>query len=128
MVLNHVTPARNLASILRSGLKVAGSHKGRPVVWLCDRRHLLWTLGHVARWKQRDPASMRIVSVECEPGAGMSSSACRSPRPRSASGTRSVWSASRVTASASPRAALWVAQMGDFSDALSARDATSNSA
>jgi len=69
MVLNHVTPARNLASILRSGLKVAGSHRGRPVVWLCDRRHLLWTLGHVARWKERDPASMRIVSVECEPGA-----------------------------------------------------------
>jgi hypothetical protein len=68
MVLYHVTPVRNLPSILRSGLKIAGSHKGRPVVWLCDRRHLLWTLGHVARWKQRDPASMRIVSVECEPG------------------------------------------------------------
>ena len=69
MVLYHVTPGRNLPSILRSGLQVAGSHKGRPVVWLCDRRHLLWTLGHVARWKQRDPASMRIVSVEYEPGA-----------------------------------------------------------
>jgi len=69
MVLYHVTPGRNLPSILRSGLEVAGSHKGRPVVWLCNQRHLLWTLGHVARWKERDPASMRILSVECEPGA-----------------------------------------------------------
>jgi hypothetical protein len=67
MTLYHVTSARNLASILRSGLQVAGSHQGRPVVWLCDRDRLLWTLGHVARWKDRDPSSMRILGVACEP-------------------------------------------------------------
>jgi hypothetical protein len=69
MTLYHVTSARHLASILRCGLRVAGSQKGRPVVWLCDRNHLLWTLGHVARWRNRDPSSMRILSVDCEPGS-----------------------------------------------------------
>jgi hypothetical protein len=69
MTLYHVTRARSLGSILRSGLRVTGSHEGRPVVWLCDGEHLLWTLHHVARWKGRAPSSMRVLSVECEPGA-----------------------------------------------------------
>jgi hypothetical protein len=69
MTLYHVTTARSLASILRGGLRVAGSHEGRPVVWLCDRARLPWTLGHVARWKGRDPSSMRVLSVACPRGA-----------------------------------------------------------
>jgi hypothetical protein len=68
MTLFHVTPAGSLASILRSGLRIAGSHEGRPVVWLCDGEHLVWTLGHVAQWKGRELSSMRILSVACEPG------------------------------------------------------------
>jgi hypothetical protein len=68
MTLFHVTPARNVASVLRSGLRATGSYEGRPVVWLCDVHSLPWTLGHVARWKDREPTSMRILSVACEPG------------------------------------------------------------
>jgi len=68
MTLYHVTRARSLRSILASGLRIMGSHEGRPVVWLCDSEHLLWTLNHVAQWKRRAPSSMRILSVECDPG------------------------------------------------------------
>jgi hypothetical protein len=68
MTLYHVTRARSLRSILASGLRIMGSHEGRPVVWLCDGEHLLWTLNHVAHWKRRAASSMRILRVECEPG------------------------------------------------------------
>ena len=68
MTLYHVTRARSLRSILASGLRIMGSHEGRPVVWLCDGEHLLWTLNHVAHWKRRAASSMRILSVACEPG------------------------------------------------------------
>ena len=69
MVLYHVTPARSLRLILREGLKTARASGPRPVIWLCDERRLRWIIDHVARCKRRDPDSMRVVRVACDPDA-----------------------------------------------------------
>jgi hypothetical protein len=69
MVLYHVTIPRNVASVLRSGLKTSHARGPKGVVWLCDREHLAWTIGHVARCKGRGPSTMRVLRVACGPDA-----------------------------------------------------------
>jgi hypothetical protein len=66
MLLYHVTPAWTVHSIAREGLKTSQSSGRRPGVWLCDGARLPWIIGHVARCKGRQPASMRILRVACD--------------------------------------------------------------
>jgi hypothetical protein len=49
MLLRHVTPSRNLASICRSGLLARKSRGKRPVVWVCCRAKTAWAALHTVK-------------------------------------------------------------------------------
>ena len=49
MRLRHATPARNLNSILRSGLLCSYSKGKRPVVWACSPAHSSAAVLHVIK-------------------------------------------------------------------------------
>jgi hypothetical protein len=49
MLLRHATPARNLASILRSGLLTRYSRGKMPAVWLCRPGKSSWAVLHVVK-------------------------------------------------------------------------------
>ena len=49
MVLRHATLARNLRSILRSGLLCSKSQGKKPVVWACAPGKTAWAYLHVIR-------------------------------------------------------------------------------
>ena len=49
MILRHATPARNLNSILRTGLLCSHSRGKLPVVWACSPARSSWPVLHVIR-------------------------------------------------------------------------------
>jgi hypothetical protein len=49
MRLRHATPARNLPSILRSGLLTSKSRGRLPAVWFCSIARTAWAALHVIR-------------------------------------------------------------------------------
>jgi hypothetical protein len=49
MLLRHTTLARNLTSILRSGLLCSKSQGKKPVVWACAPGKTAWACLHVIR-------------------------------------------------------------------------------
>jgi hypothetical protein len=49
MLLRHATPARNLTSILRSGLLTSYSKGKLPVVWACSPSRTSWAILHVVK-------------------------------------------------------------------------------
>jgi hypothetical protein len=49
LILRHATPARNLASILRSGLLASHSKGKLPVVWACSPSRTTWAVLHTIR-------------------------------------------------------------------------------
>jgi hypothetical protein len=49
VTLRHATPARNLGSILRSGLLCAKSPGRLPVVWLHTPGKTFWAMTHTVR-------------------------------------------------------------------------------
>ena len=49
MILRHATPARNLNSILRTGLLCSHSRGKLPVVWACSPARSSWAVLHVIR-------------------------------------------------------------------------------
>jgi hypothetical protein len=49
MLLRHATPARNLTSILRSGLLTSYARGKLPVVWACAPSRSSWAVLHTVR-------------------------------------------------------------------------------
>jgi hypothetical protein len=49
LILRHATPARNLNSILRSGLLASRSQGKMPAVWLCSPSKSSWAVLHVIK-------------------------------------------------------------------------------
>ena len=49
MLLRHATPARNLNSVLRTGLLCAYSKGKLPVVWACSPGKTWWSVIHVIK-------------------------------------------------------------------------------
>jgi hypothetical protein len=49
MILRHATPARNLSSILRSGLLCSYSRGRLPVVWACAPARSSWAVLYAIR-------------------------------------------------------------------------------
>ncbi len=49
MLLRHATPARNLTSILRSGLLTSYSRGKLPVVWACSPARTTWAVLHTIK-------------------------------------------------------------------------------
>ena len=49
MLIRHATPARDLASILRLGLRCCRSRGRLPVVWACAPGKTWWAVIHVVR-------------------------------------------------------------------------------
>ena len=49
MILRHATPARNLNSILRTGLLCSLSRGRLPFVWACSPARSSWAVLHVIR-------------------------------------------------------------------------------
>jgi hypothetical protein len=49
MLLRHATPARNLPSILKSGLLTSRSKGKLPVVWGCSPARSSWAVLHVIK-------------------------------------------------------------------------------
>jgi hypothetical protein len=49
MLLRHATTARNLTSILRSGLLTAKSQGKLPAVWFCSAARTAWAALHVIK-------------------------------------------------------------------------------
>ena len=49
MLLRHATPARNLTSILRSGLLTSYSKGKLPVVWACSPSRSSWAVLHAIK-------------------------------------------------------------------------------
>jgi hypothetical protein len=49
LILRHATPARNLTSILRSGLLTSCAKGKLPVVWACSPSRSSWAVLHVIK-------------------------------------------------------------------------------
>lgn len=66
--LYHVTPRKNLLSILSSGLTPKASRGRRKVIWLCSGALLPWTLDHLAEYHDCHISELAILKVEVLPG------------------------------------------------------------
>jgi hypothetical protein len=66
--LHHVTPARNVASILRGGLLGTKSQGARQIVWLCDSKRLAWCLPHIAKHHGVKLIDLAVLTVQLPRG------------------------------------------------------------
>jgi hypothetical protein len=65
----HVTPRRNVASILGYGVLV-GCHTGKTVgVWVCDTLRLPWAVAHVSKHQGVAPQDVSILCIDNLSGA-----------------------------------------------------------
>jgi hypothetical protein len=66
--LYHITPRKNLLSILQSGLTPKASKGRRKVVWLCSGALIPWALDHLADYHGLHVSELAILKVEVHPG------------------------------------------------------------
>ena len=64
--LFHVTPRRNVASILAVGLRLECCRGRMRGVWVCDAHRLPWAVAHVANHQGTRPEDMSILSIDAE--------------------------------------------------------------
>lgn len=60
----HVTPRRNVASILSIGLHLDFARGRVRGVWVCDAKRLPWAVAHVANHQGVRPEDMSIIAVD----------------------------------------------------------------
>jgi hypothetical protein len=66
--LHHVTPARNVPSILRLGILGSRSKGARKVAWLCDGKRLAWCLPHIAKHHGVKLLDLAVLTVKLPRG------------------------------------------------------------
>jgi len=71
--LYHITPRKNLLSILQAGLTPKAAKGRRKVVWLCSGALLPWALDHLAAYHDCHISELAILKVEVYPGVVMPS-------------------------------------------------------
>lgn len=68
MRMRHVTPARNLPSILRRGLLAAKSRGALRTCWLCSPSLVPWAILHTARRHGISVDAVAVVEVDVPAG------------------------------------------------------------
>jgi hypothetical protein len=68
MHLYHITPRKNLESILAAGLVPSAAKGRRKVVWFCSPSKLAWALHHLAIHHDLELCELAVLCVELLPG------------------------------------------------------------
>lgn len=68
MHLYHITPRKNLLSILAAGLTPKAAKGRRKVVWFCSASKVVWALHHLAIHHDLDISELAVLCVEVFPG------------------------------------------------------------
>ena len=60
----HVTPRRNVPSILDRGIRLEFVRGRINGIWMCDAARLPWAVQHISRWQRCRPEDLSILELD----------------------------------------------------------------
>jgi len=66
MSIYHVTPNRNLLSILAKGVDPAMSRGKLKVSWVCEQEQLMWAIAHISAHWQVSASNLSVLELQAD--------------------------------------------------------------
>jgi len=66
MTIYHVTPSRNVISIVAKGVDPAMSRGKLKVSWVCEQQQLMWAIAHISAHWRVATANLTVFELEAD--------------------------------------------------------------